>query len=760
MSRQYRLLWIDNDDQFLANASKILNDKQYQIDLAASCQEALNLMTSHPPDLILMEWDFPNDEANHILDKIKQKPLFPSIIVVSQNSHIDTVVAAFKSGISDYLTKPIKSDIQLKNAVTQALKKNKTQERLHNALQESQERLRLTMESTNDGIWDWRPQTSYIYFSPRWFTLLGYEPNIFPHSFKTFQQLLHPDDQERLEHFFCDQLENQKPFSIEFRMKTNDNHWLWLESRGKAMEWDDSGNVTRIMGTLSDITERKQAEMELFRHSQALQQSLDGIVITDLSGTIEFVNQAWAQMHEYDVDDLIGKNLYIFMKPPQQANLLSFLAKVKEKSGLITDDKHLTKDGRSFSIRLSAIIFKEASVDAAGVVIIGRDITDERNLEAQLLQAQKMESIGRLAGGIAHDFNNLLSPILANTQMLLTDNTLKLTNKLKLDRILTAAERASDLTRQILTFSRKQPLEMQTFRLAEVVDGFHKILSSVIREDIQISLNTSDSKGYIHADISHIEQILINIMVNAQDAMSHGGQLLLTVSDTSLDETYAEKHPDVTPGSYVMLVISDNGAGMSRETLKQAFEPFYTTKEKSKGTGLGLSTVYGIVKQHGGHIRLNSKLHKGTTFTFYFPQVSKIDLKAPSVYPPQQQTGFHETVVVVEDEDIVRDLVCSILKRLGYHVLDAQDAASCLSFLDHYDGPIHLLITDVVMPGINGKELYFKLLQQYPDIKVLFMSGYAEDIILDRGIQEFLQKPISVKKLAETVKRILKNDAE
>ncbi|MBF0450213.1 MAG: PAS domain S-box protein [Candidatus Magnetomorum sp.] len=627
------------------------------------------------------------------------------------------------------------------------------------ALKESQERLRMTLEATNDGIWDWSPKTRDIYFSPRWFTMLGYEPDTFPHSYKVFQQLLHPDDKGRLDHFFCNQLKHKKTFFIEFRMKTRDDNWLWVESRGKTMAWDEQGIATRAMGTLSDISERKRSEMELHRHSQALQQSLDGVALSDMEGKIEFVNQAWAQMHSYSIEELIGKNLHIFMKPPQQANYSKFIENVRKKSGIVQDDEHIAKDGKIFPIRLTASVLTDTSSEPIGLLLIARDITDEINLEAQLLQAQKMESIGRLAGGIAHDFNNLLSPIIANTQMVMTDLPLNPSNKRRLERVLTAAERASDLTRQILVFSRKQPLDMHTFCLAEVVDGFYNIITCMIREDIKFVTHTSGSKGYIHADISQIEQILMNILVNAQDAMTHGGQINLFVSDINLDETYAEKHPDVTPGDYVMLIISDSGTGMSRETLKKAFEPFYTTKEKGKGTGLGLSTVYGIVKQHGGHIRAFSVKNEGTTFTLYFPRVEKGAKKTANIYSSQKQTGGHETVLVVEDEDMVRDLVISILNRFGYHVLDARDANHCMEIIEAYDGPIHLLLTDVVMPGMNGKELYMTLSRQYPDLKVIFMSGYTNDDIFDRGIKdsevEFIQKPISVQKLAEAVRRIL-----
>ena len=627
------------------------------------------------------------------------------------------------------------------------------------ALKESQERLRLTLEATNDGIWDWNPKTHEIYVSPRWFTILGYEPDAFPHTYQTFQQLLHPKDKDRLDHFFCNQLKRKKTFSIEFRMKANDGNWIWIESRGKTMAWDENGNAVRVMGTHTDISERKLSEIELYRHSQALQQSLDGIVICDMDGQIEFVNQAWATMHGYDTNELVGKHLHIFMKPPQQSTYSQFFEYLKEKKGFMRDDEHLSKDGKHFSVRMTASILKDTHSIPMGILLIVRDITDEIGLEAQLLQAQKMESIGRLAGGIAHDFNNLISPILANTEMVMSDIPMTPIVKQRLERVLTAAERAGDLTRQILVFSRKQPMELQTFRMSEVVNGFYNIITCMIREDITFKTNTSESKGYIHADISQIEQILMNILVNAQDAMPRGGQINLLVSDVELDETYTERHPDVIPGDYVMLAISDTGTGMSRESIRKAFEPFYTTKEKGKGTGLGLSTVYGIVKQHKGHIRVFSVENEGTTFTLYFPRVEKNSNKTPRVYPLEKLTGGHSIILVVEDEDMVRELVCSILKRFGYKVLDARDANHCMKLIDTYDGPIQLLITDVVMPGMNGKELFMAVAKDRPDMKVIFMSGYTSDIVIDRGIKDtevaFLQKPISVQKLIGVVKQIL-----
>jgi two-component system, cell cycle sensor histidine kinase and response regulator CckA len=383
----------------------------------------------------------------------------------------------------------------------------------------------------------------------------------------------------------------------------------------------------------------------------------------------------------------------------------------------------------------------------------------QEKLEAQFRQAQKMESIGRLAGGVAHDFNNLLTPILGYTEMLLFDFSPDDPRYDKLVQIQKAAERAESLARQLLAFSRKQVLETKKVDLCQVVSGFEKILRSTIREDIELHIKIVPLPCNIKADVSQIEQILMNLLVNAQDAMPDGGRIVIEIAEVFLDEAYASAHSGLQPGHYVMLTVGDTGCGMDSETLKHAFEPFFTTKERGKGTGLGLSTVYGIIQQHGGNIWVDSKPGRETTFTICFPPTDEIP-EHTTVHSSQKEIlNGNETVLVVEDDDAVRNLVCNILTQQSYWVIGAENADECLSLVKQHKSAVHLLITDVVMPKMNGKELYQQLTPMFPDLKVLYMSGYADDVIGHHGVLEegvhFLKKPVSVHALTGKVRAVL-----
>jgi signal transduction histidine kinase len=385
---------------------------------------------------------------------------------------------------------------------------------------------------------------------------------------------------------------------------------------------------------------------------------------------------------------------------------------------------------------------------------------ERREYETRIQQMQKMESIGRLAGGVAHDLNNLLSPILGYGE-LLQDGFPRDDPRRKSTRaIVSAAYRARDLVRQLLAFSRKQALEFKIVDMNQVLVGFEKLLRRTLREDIELDLALPSGLPAIRADVGQIEQVIMNLASNAQDAMPNGGRLTIESGVVDLDENYAKDHEDVHPGPFVMLAVSDTGNGMDLGTRERIFEPFYTTKGKGQGTGLGLATVYGIVKQHGGNIWVYSEPEHGATFKCYFPvdETSEAVVEESPAKVPQETRG-EETVLVAEDNDEVRELAVNILKSQGFTVLAAADGKACLRLAEEHKGPIHLLLTDVVMPDMNGKELFQKISAQVPDIRVIYASGYTDDVIahhgvLDEGIN-FLQKPFSVKGLALKVREVL-----
>jgi signal transduction histidine kinase/DNA-binding response OmpR family regulator len=384
----------------------------------------------------------------------------------------------------------------------------------------------------------------------------------------------------------------------------------------------------------------------------------------------------------------------------------------------------------------------------------------EKELESQLYQAQKMESVGRLAGGVAHDFNNLLTVILGYGDILLGDLQENHPYYSMLRAIHDSAMRARTLTRQLLAFSRKQVLEMTTVDVNSVVSGFEKLLRRVIGEDITLELMLAQSPLTIRADPAQIEQVLMNLAVNARDAMPRGGKLTMETATVCLDEAYAAAKPGVIPGKYAVIRISDTGCGMDKATLARVFEPFFTTKPKDKGTGLGLATSYGIVKQHGGNIWAYSEPGLGTTFKIYLPLIKEGNIEERASPLPNLTPSGNAAVLVVEDDPSVRELAASILRRGGYDVMEAEGISDALNLLDRRGGNIDLLITDVIMPEMDGPDVYLRLSQRYPEMAVLYMSGYTDDVLDRRGVRKdglhFIQKPFTAGLLLEHVAAVLK----
>ena len=394
------------------------------------------------------------------------------------------------------------------------------------------------------------------------------------------------------------------------------------------------------------------------------------------------------------------------------------------------------------------------------------DITEQKQaeetraiLEAQLLQAQKLESIGRLAGGIAHDFNNLLSAIIGFGEIIKLDLPPDNHCSSYVEEILKAADRGATLTKQLLAFSRKQILQPRVLNLNDVVLDLETMLRRLIGENIDLEVSLSPQLGSLKADQNQIEQVIVNLAVNARDAMPEGGKLTLETTNIDLDETYAKQHKSVTPGPYVLLAVSDTGHGMQRDTLPHIFEPFYTNKEQGKGTGMGLATVYGIVKQSGGDIWVYSEPEKGSIFKIYLPRVEAApEVEEKRVLPARELRG-HETILLVEDEELVRTMLSEALRRYGYQVLEATQGSEAISLLTEYQNAVGLLLTDVVMPEMSGQVLAERLAEINPELKVLFTSGYSDNAIVRHGILRpgvhFIQKPFTIVALLQKIREVL-----
>jgi two-component system, cell cycle sensor histidine kinase and response regulator CckA len=512
-----------------------------------------------------------------------------------------------------------------------------------------------------------------------------------------------------------------------------------------------------------DITERKRSEKALQeseeRYRDLVENAHDIIYSHDLEGNYTSVNKAGEVITGYTAEEALKLNFTQTIAPEYCAKAREMLQrKLAGEKVTAYELELLAKDGRRIAVEVNSKLVWHDQVPV-GVQGIARDVTARKSLEDQLRQAQKMEAIGRLAGGVAHDFNNLLTAINGYSSLALqrTDESSKIRSYL--EEIKKAGDRAANLTRQLLAFGRKQMLQPITLNLNDVVGDMNKMLRRLIGEDVHLTAKLDPTLRQIKADPGQIEQVLVNLVVNARDAMPRGGHLTIETIDFEVNGDYSRKHIDVQPGSYVLLAVSDTGTGMSDDVKAQIFEPFFTTKEKGKGTGLGLSTVYGIVKQSGGHISVHSELGNGTTFSVYLPQIEddtqrndKIAIEAPL------PTGS-ETILLVEDEDVVRGLARKILEQAGYNVIDAHGGEEAIRLCRECADPIQLLLTDVVMPGISGKEVADRLKALRPATRVLFMSGYTDEAIVHHGVLdsgvEFIQKPFTPSALARKVREVL-----
>jgi PAS domain S-box-containing protein len=511
-----------------------------------------------------------------------------------------------------------------------------------------------------------------------------------------------------------------------------------------------------------EITERHRVQEALVKLRKAVDTSGEVIFMTDREGVFTFVNPEFTRLYGYTEQEVVvRKATPRVLKSGQSSHeddaifWKTILNKLVVKKELVNK----SKDGRLVNIESSVSPILDEQGDIAGFLAIQRDITERRQLELQLAQSQKMEAVGRLAGGVAHDFNNLLTVISGYAELLLDGTSSGNPTRTSLEEIRKAGERAAALTRQLLAFSRQQVLAPQVLDLNAAIAEMDKMLRRLIGEDIDLVILPGANVGRIKADPGQIEQVIMNMAVNARDAMPEGGKLTIEAANVDLDGSYAQRDTEAAPGRYVMLAVTDNGSGMDQETQARIFEPFFTTKAQGKGTGLGLATVYGIVKQSGGFIWVYSELGQGTTFKIYLPRVEEI---AAAVEPVRARPAPHrgsETILVVEDEEALRSLIRTVLEANGYTVLAASGGIEALGICKIQSCAIHLVLTDVVMPQMTGRELVKRMASLRPETKVLYMSGYTDNAMVHHGVLDggtpFLQKPFTPDALARKVREVL-----
>ncbi|MGO9087786.1 MAG: PAS domain S-box protein [Terriglobales bacterium] len=535
---------------------------------------------------------------------------------------------------------------------------------------------------------------------------------------------------------------------------------------------------TMVLSVIRDISDRKRIEEELRRANDELDRrksrelrdsenrlalivdsSQDAIIGKNLDGIITHWNKGAEHMYGYTSQEMIGQPITVLGSGDRADEIPGILEKIRRGERVeYFESVRVTKDGRRLNVSISVSPIYDAEGRVVGASAIARNITAQKKIEDQLRQSQKMEAVGRLAGGVAHDFNNLLGIVTACSELLRT--RVDGDNLEYLDNIREAAKRGAALTRQLLAFSRRQPVQAQVLDLNERLKEVSKLLRPLMGDDVEVAVLPRSAAAIVEADAGQLDQVVVNLAVNARDAMPHGGKLIIETGVYDFDEGFAREHPPMVAGRYVMLAISDNGVGMSEATRSRIFEPFFTTKEVGKGTGLGLATVYGIVKQSGGHIWVYSEPDRGTTFKIYLPCADhKLGMvpetKAETL--PARREGM--TILLAEDDVIMRRLTRKMLEEHGYTVLEAEDGKTALDVIGADHAAVDLVLTDVVMKGISGPELVLRMMDTHPEMKVVYMSGYTGELVAHQGVVDsgirLLEKPFTRGSLLKTIDAVL-----
>ena len=645
MKETIQILLIDDDEEDFIITRDLFSDIEhikYNLDWVSSYKEGLDAIARREHEVYLVDYRLGAENGLALMEEAIQSGCRdPMILLTGQGDH-EIDVKATRVGATDYLIKGRIDAGLLERSVRYALERYRTL----GALRDSEERYTRALQGAKDGVWDWNLHSNEMVFSPRWYDILGLTPGEILQTSEAWFELIHPEDLVQVKADVTGHFRSDEPhFETEHRMLDKNGRTIWVLCRGIAIS-DEFGIPSRMSGTLTDISERKQAEVAL----------------------------------------------------------------------------------------------KES--------------------QHQLLQSQKMEGIGLLAGGIAHDFNNLLTSILGFSQLILDgceDDPVFVRSSI--ESIIESAEKAARLTNQLLTFSRKKVFIPTVINPDITIEGMIKMFGHLIGEDVEL-ITDLNSKGHsIKVDESQLEQVVLNLVVNARDAMPRGGKIMIETDNVELDEVYCTEHPEVEPGPHIMIAISDTGTGMDQDVLNKIFEPFFSTKEPGKGTGLGLSTVYGIVQESSGHIWVYSEIGSGTSFKIYFPWS---DIPATTTKSSQvviEIPSGTESILVVEDEPGVRASVTKSLRRTGYDVLEAESGKEALMIMDRHAQKVDLLLTDVVMPDMGGYELIKKLEESDRSTKVILMSGYTHHAVFEQGLLDsgikFLQKPFTLNGLNQTVRETL-----
>ncbi len=726
-------------------------------------RDAVQRLRTETFQVAILDLSLPDTDGLEGLKLLQEAAPELPVVVLTGRDDSELAVHAVREGAQDYLVKGQVDGQLLVRAMRYAEERRKSTLQL----KRSEERFRSLLENALDIIAVLDAEGRITFASDSVERVLGHRPSDLVG--RPLRSLVHPSDTARLDQALETTIGNRTAVTVECRLQHQNGGWRVIEAIGRSML--DDPHIAGVVVNARDITDRKESEERLREAKEHLAAVIEtsplAIYVLDLAGHVTSWNKAAEDIFGWREDEVLTRELPT-IRPQDRGDFLGMLAsgRAGHKIGQI-ELRHVHKDGHNIDVSVWNSLLRDEDGRPVGLVAVVADVTERRRLEDQFRQAQKMEAIGRLAGGVAHDFNNLLTVITGYSQLAANRVPAGSPAGNDMQEVLRAADRAASLTKRLMTLSRRRVLEPAVLDLNSIVTEIEGMLRRVLGEDVDLVTRLQPDLGPIHADRSQMEMVLLNLAINARDAMPDGGTLTIETSNIAPDletKNASPRQPPSMPGACVMIAISDSGLGMDSHVRAHVFEPFFTTKEPGKGTGLGLSTSYGIVRQHGGDIWVDSEPGAGTTFRIYLPIAHPKEAPALQAVAAVSQVDGTETILVVEDEAGVASVMRESLRLHGYHVLEANDPARALAIASEYPRPIHLLVSDMVLHSGYGVDLATQIRRIRPGIRVLFVSGYTGTAqpgqsFLDTG-DPFLQKPFSPEVLAAKAREVLNQSSQ
>jgi PAS domain S-box-containing protein len=768
---ELEILVVDDDDEDVMLVRDYLGQGRFaegvRVQHCSSAADALARLERGRFDVLLVDYRLGDGDGLSVLRRARARGVTtPAVFLTGQGDEV-LAVEAMKAGAVDYLSKARLRPEMLNASVRYAVdleRARRERELAEERLRQAEARYRGIFESAIEGIFQSTRAGRLLSANPALARILGYpSPESLIATAFDMARDVYADPARHAELVrLLDERGAVHGFEVQLRRR--DGSLTWARVNVGAVR-DEQGQLSYYEGLVEDVTERKEAELRLRESERQYRLLFDSNphpmwVLDAQTRKFLAVNDAAVRHYGWSREEFLamtGSDLRA--EPRSETAAPSHPDAVGQDGERVLSGgewKHRAKDGRELlvDITFSPIEFQRRPA----FLVLAQDVTRTRGLQAQLLQAQKLEAVGRLAGGVAHDFNNLLMAISGFAELSRQDTDPGSRVARNLEEIGKAADRAATLTRQLLAFSRRQVLEPRLSSLSAIVAGLEKLLRRLIGEDVTLSVDCAEGTGQVRADPGQMEQVLMNLVVNARDAMPRGGRLTITTRDAVVDSSFADSHVGLAPGAYVVLSVADTGSGMDEKTRAHIFEPFFTTKEPGQGSGLGLSTVHGIVQQSGGAIHVESEVGRGTSFQIFLPRAESTAEPAIAAPLPDLPRGS-ETILLVEDDQLVRQVTRALLESGGYRVLAAGGAEEALRICRDYRGKIDLLFTDVVMPEKSGRELAEEAQPLRPDMKVIYTSGYTDDAILRHGLLQadlaFIHKPFTREALARKLREVL-----